>query len=292
MNNDPGAFTVHRGQSPADHFLIVANDFARGNLPVPLKALDRVLLLHLLSLPPGWQGARQQLDESVLEGRDAVKRALARLEVAGYLLRTKTRTPAGSWVWRYAVTVDPVEHPLVTAPSPENQAMAATTGNTGKPQVSPSTENPSLENQAILEDGPKKTEFQKTESNSVEGADAIARASLRASNQPLPKPSVKRGRLEGRHLVGKPVPTITRRLTALWSAEVVEHGGELPADAEFSGNGAPVSRPQHPAGHQLKAILGQYDTDDLDAACLDDMIGQVRNHAARTAELQREAAAA
>jgi hypothetical protein len=317
MTNDSG-FTVWRGPSPTDRFLIVENDFARGKLPVPLRALDRVLLLHLLSLPAGWKGARRQLDESVVEGRDAVKQALSRLEAAGYLLRTKNRTPAGSWLWTYAVTIDPVGHPLTQAtnaavgdsaedkwtvdlgdPSPENTSMAATSGNTEEPQVSPSTENPSLENQSILEDELKKTDIQedgqdkdaKTRSDSIEGAHAMDRSKLRPRQQPdLPKRSSKNfNRLQGKHLVGKSTPHIVQRLTALWSKAVVESGGELPADAEFSGNGAPVARPTHPVGGQLKAFFEQEDRDLYDVDWLDDMVNHVRDHAQQYAARQLEA---
>jgi hypothetical protein len=132
-------------------------------------------------------------------------------------------------------------------------------------------------------------------STSSGGADAIDRSKLRPRQQ---SSSSKRSssknyaRLEGRHLVGKPVPFVLQKITALWSKVVVELGGELPADAEFSGNGAPVARPQHPLGSQLKAIVAQHDADDITAEWLDDIIGQVRKHAAREAELQREAASA
>lgn len=149
-----GNFVVEHGPRPADHFAIVSNDMLRGRFPVPLKALERVLLLHLLSLPPNWKLNRASLDDAVMEGRDAVKHALASLEHKGYILRTRRRGRGGTWMWTWQVTDDPVARPIAGAsPSTENQSMEPTSENTTSPQVAPSTENPSTENQAIVEDG-------------------------------------------------------------------------------------------------------------------------------------------
>ncbi len=177
-----GNFVIDHGPQQRDRFAIVPNDMLRGRLPVPLKALERVLLLHLYSLASGWQLNRKALDNAVMEGRDAVTKALAGLEARGYLLRTKSRRTGGVWTWTWRVTDDPILRPLARPledvararesvasppeipgdppeilrnhpePHTENQSMAATSGNTTSPQVAPCTENPSTVNQSILED--------------------------------------------------------------------------------------------------------------------------------------------
>jgi hypothetical protein len=158
---------IHRAPLPADQYMIVTNDFMRGKLPVPLKALPRVLLGYFLSLPTGWRATREQVDEAVLEGRDAVDKALRDLESTGYLRRARRRGQGGTWLWTYAITDDPKARPLQASPSPESQGMEPTSENSAKHQVAPSPGNPGPENQGIrTEDCSQKTE-QKT-------ADALA----------------------------------------------------------------------------------------------------------------------
>lgn len=142
---------VHRGPAPADQFMVVSNAFMRGQLPVPLRALPRVLLGYFLSCPPGWRVTREKLEGSVLEGRDAVNKALDDLEKAGYLARTRRRGERGTWDWTYSVTDDPKARPLAKAqvgPCPENPST-----------VEPGMAGPEMDSQAIrTEDGVKKEE--------------------------------------------------------------------------------------------------------------------------------------
>lgn len=152
---------IHRAPLPADHFMVVTNDFMRGKLPVPLKALPRVLLGYFLSLPTGWRIDRESLDDSVLEGREAVTNALGALEDAAYLQRRRHRGQGGTWVWTYAVTDDPIRRPLTGSPSTGNPSMEPTSENSASSQVAPSPEKPSTENPSIrTEDLPKKTDLE------------------------------------------------------------------------------------------------------------------------------------
>ncbi|MEV8615676.1 hypothetical protein AB0383_48625 [Amycolatopsis sp. NPDC051373] len=217
------SFTVDRAEQPQDRFLILANDFVRGKLPVPLHAVARCLLQYFLSLPNGWRCDRAQLDRSMLEGRDAVTRGLKELEAAGYLVREKHRGDHGKWLWSWRVTADPVNAPLVVAgcvgssdaddggsatssgtppkpfgnpsgnpsigvpPSTGNPSMDPTSGNTTNTEVNPSTGNPSTGTQGIIEDGSEKTDSsQKTEEDfrtSSGGALAEARTSSAPASQ-------------------------------------------------------------------------------------------------------------
>jgi hypothetical protein len=264
-------FIVEQVPAPEDRFVIVTNDFARGRLPVPgLKALDRVLLLHLISLPTGWRMTRDQLDASVEEGIVAVKQALKRLEVTGYLKRDQRRDTRGRWVWTWRVTRDPIARPL-SPPPPENHPMDATSGNTPSPQVAPSTGNPPTENRPIsTEHG----ELQKTDENTdlQDGPPGGAPAGARAG-------------IKGYQLVGEDPKALTRKLVAVWSAVVTENGGILPVldsgywDPEGEGR---TGREQHPAGRQIKSWVGAYPHPTVSE--LDTALDQIRAHARKWAE--------
>lgn len=154
---------IRRAPLPADRFMIVTNSFMRGQLPVPVRALPRVLLGYMLSLPDGWALDRGQLDGSVVEGRDAVSTALNDLEIAGYLARVRTAGEGGQWSWAWYVTDDPKERPLTVQPSTGNQSMVATSENGANPQVAPSPDSPATADQGIT----KKTDFEKTEENTA-----------------------------------------------------------------------------------------------------------------------------
>jgi len=184
--------TVHRAPAPANQFMIVSNEFMRGELPVPLKALPRVLLGYFLSLPSGWRITRERIEASVVEGRDAVDAALLALEKAGYLKRSRRRGSGGLWVWTYAITDDPETRPLTESPSPEKPVMDATSGNATNPQVGPSPENPGTENQGIRTE----VRTKKTEEKYI-GADAPA-LPLDLPEQKTPRPT---HRSKPRHLL-------------------------------------------------------------------------------------------
>jgi hypothetical protein len=177
------SFSVWRGDIPADRFMIVTNDFMRGKLPVPLRSLARCLLGHLLSLPEVWEMYRCTLDESVLEGRDAVDRALRELVSAGYLQQIKMRAEGGKWKWAWRVTDDPTTRPL--PPVPGNQGVDPTSENDTNPQVEPCPGNPVTETQGIKEDGLKKTD-KKTDGEAGASRGGDQRPLLQASPEPAP----------------------------------------------------------------------------------------------------------
>jgi hypothetical protein len=280
-------FTVTQVPAPADHFRIVSNDFLRGRLPVALTALERVLLGYLISLPTGWRMDRRQLDKSVLEGRDAVSNALQGLERKGYVSRSRRHTKKGTWVWTWRVTPDPLNYPLPTPePSTGTQSMDATSGNTTKPQVAPSTGEPSTVDQSILEDGTKKTDHEdggaSSEGNSVEGTHVMAHADAHAAKT---RPKPRGGGVSARSLLGLNDPALTKRLVSVWSAVVLENGGALPLQETggWEPDGYPVERGKHPVGSQLKDWFK--DNHDRSLSVLADILKRVRAHAAHWAEM-------
>lgn len=168
---------IRHAPRPKDSFLQVHNDYVRGEFSVPLKAIERVLLLHLLSLKledgTPWYLDMKVLERSFVEGRDAVTKAVTSLETKGYLRRTKVRDAKGMWTWTCEVTIDPVaaplgNYPVPGNPVPESQGLDLTCGNTEDPQVSPHPESPAMESsamesQGLLEDLSEKTLSKKTE---------------------------------------------------------------------------------------------------------------------------------
>ncbi|SES21235.1 hypothetical protein [Lentzea albida] len=292
-------FTIRQAPAPADKFRIVSNDFLRGRLPVPLKALERVLLGYFISLPDGWRMNRRQLDESVVEGRDAVTKALAGLEAKGYLSRSKVRGRHGAWSWSWSVTADPIAQPLkrdrsrdgqrdngrdAAPPSPESQSMDATSGNSASPQVAPSTETPSTESQSIKEeDGGEKTDLKTGfQGGTPVGAHADAQADPRTP-------------IHGQHLVGLDPKALTQKLTAIWCAVVREHNGSLPIQdgGGWDVDGTPLERGRHPIGGSIKAWCEQWRNPTVEAldAVLTQIRGDARLWAERHPERGREAAA-
>lgn len=66
---------------------------------VALSFRARGLLAYLLSQPDGWESSADRLATLGVEGRDAMRRALREIELAGYLSRERRRLNG-----RYAVT--------------------------------------------------------------------------------------------------------------------------------------------------------------------------------------------
>lgn len=79
----------------------------------------RGLMASVLSYPADWRVTSETLAEQATEGRDAIRTALKELENHGYLTRTKTHTPDGTWSWLWIITDDP----STGNPSTDNQAM-------------------------------------------------------------------------------------------------------------------------------------------------------------------------
>jgi hypothetical protein len=154
---EPPAGTVIRvyRHTPADHFTIVPNAIARGRLPVPLRSLARCLLIHLLSLPPGWEITRAEINRAFVEGREAVSVGIRQLREAGYLRQERGHDETtGRFVWRWEITDDPAAFAQVdpsdgfsvdgeqqTDPEPETRRSTPVTGFPS--MVEPSMVNPS-----------------------------------------------------------------------------------------------------------------------------------------------------
>lgn len=275
-------FVIEQVPSPEESFVVVSNDFARGRLPVPLRALERVLLLHLISLSTGWRGGRRQLDAGVMEGREAVSSALRGLEQKGYLRRDKRRDKRGTWHWTWRVTREPVGSPL-PSPSPENPSLAATCGNITSPQVAPSPGNPATDNRGIKTEDLTAEDHKKTDLQ--DGTPVGARAGAQAD---------PRRPIHGQHLVGLDPKALTQKLTAVWSAAVKESGGTLPIQdgGGWDVDGSPLERGKHPIGGRIKEWAEAWRNPTVEAldAVLDQVRGDARLWAERHPERDREAA--
>jgi hypothetical protein len=231
---EPPAGTVIRvyRHTPADHFTIVPNTLARGRLPVPLRALARCLLIHLLSLPAGWEITRAEINRAFVEGRDAVSAGIHQLREAGYLRQERGHDDTtGQFAWRWEVTDDPAAFVQVSTidgfsvdgerqpdPEPENSRSAPSTD-------SPSTAEPSTVNQSMattyLED--LTSHLPPPSSGAAEPVvDPVvveAHEVLEAVNSAAP-----RGRM-GRHQIAKLTPDVAEVLRAgIWTpAALREH---------------------------------------------------------------------
>lgn len=192
--------TIQRAALPADQYLIITNEMARGKFAVPLHCGARCLLLHLLSLRPGWSTSRPQLDTSFAEGRDYVSKAIRELRQAGYLRQDKHRGSAGRWLWTWHVTDDPIERPLGgtsadvresnsmgsrTSPSTDIPSMDPTSSPATKPQVAPHTDRPSTVTQSITEDRSQKIEKKTTPLRGAGADDSAAQPTVNRRAQRL-----------------------------------------------------------------------------------------------------------
>lgn len=116
-------------------YVCVSNDVARDGR-LTLRA--RGLLVHLLSLPDGWEVSSERLADACIEGRDAIRKTLTELEQYGYVLRQRERSEAGTV--RTIVLVD--EAGSLDSPTPGKPVIGLTRDDTVKGQVAPATEKP------------------------------------------------------------------------------------------------------------------------------------------------------
>ena len=65
------------------------------------------ILVFILSKPDKWQVSERHLAEQGPDGRSAVASALTELESAGYLRRTRTRQPDGTFAWESMIFDEP-----------------------------------------------------------------------------------------------------------------------------------------------------------------------------------------
>lgn len=95
---------VRDDRPSSSHFTLVANEAARDSR-LTLRA--RGVLLLVLSFKEGWQTSAEAIAARSIEGRDAVRTALAELEQLGYLTRTRRQDRHGQWMTDWHMTDQP-----------------------------------------------------------------------------------------------------------------------------------------------------------------------------------------
>jgi len=110
---------IVRGARPVDNFAQIHNAaLADGRLS--FKA--RGVLAYLLSRPPGWQTSRERLAQSGIDGERAVRTAIKELETFGYMTRTRSHNPDGTFSHTQTVTDQPViPQPTVGTKQPDGE---------------------------------------------------------------------------------------------------------------------------------------------------------------------------
>lgn len=103
-----------------DHFTVI-NNIAISDERLGFRA--KGVLIFILSKPDNWSVSERGLAQVGPDGRDAVAAALKELEACGYLRRTKTRNPDGTWAWDSMVFDVPQTDGELPASAPE--AVAA-----------------------------------------------------------------------------------------------------------------------------------------------------------------------
>jgi hypothetical protein len=91
---------ICRAPRPESHFTVIRNDVLRDS---NLSYRARGILAAILSRPDNWRISREALAAEGREGRDAVNTALNELAVAGYIRRTRTQQPDGTWITEQTV---------------------------------------------------------------------------------------------------------------------------------------------------------------------------------------------
>lgn len=116
---------LHRSARPRTDYTMVSNVALRDRT---LSFRARGILAYVLSLPDGAKCNVHQLTRLSLEGRDAIRTALAELVEAAYVKRVKNRDANGTWRWEMTVYDRPQTGDNVTEPGPRK----------------PSTDNPAI----------------------------------------------------------------------------------------------------------------------------------------------------
>lgn len=126
---------IVRGGLPHDNYTITSNQ-AIEDTSVSLKA--RMILIYLLSRPPGWVTSAERLAGQISEkdGLAAIKSGLRELERAGYLVRTRSQGEDGRWRW---------DHKITDRPSVENRPPAEPSVQVSEPEVGRIPQVPAVE---------------------------------------------------------------------------------------------------------------------------------------------------
>lgn len=127
--------SIIRAPRPEQNFTVLGNHVLRDHR---LSFRARGVLAYLLSMPDNWRTSSDSLSRMGLEGRDAVRTALGELEIHGYVRRNKQQNKAGQWVTETYVF-----------DSPE---LGRKMGTTGDVTHTPTPENPTSDNQALIEE--------------------------------------------------------------------------------------------------------------------------------------------
>lgn len=118
----------------------------------------RGVLVYLLDKPDDWRTDSESIARAGCEGRDAVRAALAELELCGYLRRSKTQDAAGLWS---------TEIVIFERPAPVDNAgeigltddgfpvVGVTSTNEASAQVAPTTGKPTTGKPTVGFPGPK-----------------------------------------------------------------------------------------------------------------------------------------
>lgn len=111
---------IRRGPRPRSNFTIVRNDIG---LDARLSYRARGVLIAILVRPDNWTASADSLARQGLEGRDAILRALGELETHGYLVRSQYRGDDGRFVHESVVYDFPQVAPSPENPTPDNQGL-------------------------------------------------------------------------------------------------------------------------------------------------------------------------
>lgn len=88
-------------------FTVIPNEIIRNK---EMSMNSKMLLITMLSLPPGWDFSINGLKTIVKEGRDTVRNSLQEIEKYGYLTRNRVRNADGTLLgYEYTVYQYPVE---------------------------------------------------------------------------------------------------------------------------------------------------------------------------------------
>jgi hypothetical protein len=117
------------------HFTIVPNTAVRD---ARLSYRARGVLAYVLSMPDNWEASADRIAVEGAEGRDAVRKAIAELERAGYIDRVRERVEGGLIRTSLVVHDTSASAKPQVAPTTEKPSSVDANG-----QVAPTTEKPS-----------------------------------------------------------------------------------------------------------------------------------------------------